>query len=787
MHNVQWLEPGTPVDRYVVQDRLGEGGMAKVYEVTHAVLGTRHALKVLHSRSDAISERLLREGRLQARLDPAYVIPVTDVIEIDGSPALVMPLVDGCSLAELLDDHRPTESEVGAIFANVVAGVASAHDAGVVHRDLKPTNVLLEIKRGQVHIRVADFGVARAVDVDHGQTRAGAMMGTPAYAAPEQIHDASTADHRADLWSLGVILFELLTGKRPFRADSLAGLFRASAAGDYDHTAVPERWRSVVDSLLQPDRTERLRSASELVNRLADMVEPVSLAVGSPVAEVVRLRVVGRAQERADLAESIEATLAPSTRHNLPQERDVFAGRERDLVALKDSVSHSLLVSVVGLGGVGKTRLVLHHCRRHLAEWPGGVRFCDLSDARSVQGICYAVGRALDVPLGAGDPVAQLGGAIASRGRCLMILDNFEQVARYASETVGQWLDRDTEAVFVVTTREVLGLPGETVLSLAPLDLSDSVEMFIARAEAAKQGFCANDDDRAVIAELVALLDHLPLAIELAAARVRVMPPRKMVLRMNDRFRLLTSTRGRGERQSTLRATLDWSWDLLEPWEQSALAQTSVFEGGFDLEAVESVLELHDDAPWALDVVQALVDKSLVRPLGEGRFDLLVSVQEYAAEQLAKVGADDVQVRHGRHYAAFGDERAIEALSLHGGPALRKALALELGNLVSSTGRAVARGDAEVAGATALAAAKVMDLTGPFHTEIAILRAAWQMSLSGPESPNDRVRAGKLRRALGFALDRSGRPDLALVHYDAVLATHRESGDRRQQGFLLID
>ena len=151
----------------------------------------------------------------------------------------------------------------------------------------------------------------------------------------------------------------------------------------------------------------------------------------------------------------------------------------------------------------------------------------------------HAVAQGLDVPLGKDDPVTQLGHAIAGRGQCLVILDNFEQVARYAEETLGRWLNRAGDAQFVVTTREVLGLNGEEVLAVAPLHTSDAITLFMRRAGAAKPDFQPDAEDPSAITRLVELLDCLPLAIELAAARVRVMPPRTLLSRMGERFKLL--------------------------------------------------------------------------------------------------------------------------------------------------------------------------------------------------------------------------------------------------------
>jgi len=238
-----------------------------------------------------------------------------------------------------------------------------------------------------------------------------------------------------------------------------------------------------------------------------------------------------------------------------------------------------------------------------LGKFPGGVWFCDLSQARDLDGIVHAVALGLDVPLSKDDPVTQIGHAVAGRGQCLVILDNYEQVARHADETLGRWLNRAGNARFLVTSREVLGLSGEEVFALAPLSAADSLLLFVRRAAAAKPEFQPSREDEAAIAPLVKLLEGLPLAIELAAARVRVMPPRMLLARMTQRFKLLASGGGRVDRQATLRAVFDWSWDLLSLPEKTALAQLSVFEGGFTLESAEAILDLSGcpNAPWPMD------------------------------------------------------------------------------------------------------------------------------------------------------------------------------------------
>ena len=275
----------------------------------------------------------------------------------------------------------------------------------------------------------------------------------------------------------------------------------------------------------------------------------------------------------------------------------------------------------------------------------------------------------------------------------------------------------------------------------------------------------------------MALLDGLPLAIELAAARVRVMPPRMLLARMSERFKLLASKGGRLDRQATLRAAFDWSWELLSPPEKAALAQLSVFEGGFTLEAVEAVLDLPDgdDAAWPVDVVQSLVDKSFVRARGDDRFDLLVSVQAYAAEHLqtdgryAGSGAQALaaaELRHVAWFAALGPIRAAEGRCA------------DLDNLVAACRRAVALGAAELAAAALEGAWAALQLRGPYEAGVELAE-----SVCGMPALNDRA-AAHAQSVLAHSLVACGRSGPAHALYDRALACARAAGDRSCEATL---
>ena len=242
---------------------------------------------------------------------------------------------------------------------------------------------------------------------------------------------------------------------------------------------------------------------------------------------------------------------------NLGSELDAFFGREADLRTLAGLFEEGArLVSLLGPGGVGKTRLAQRYARGWRGDFPGGVWFCDLTTATAINGIGLAVAQALDVPLGRADPVQQLGAAIAARGYCLLVLDNFEQLTAYAVATIGVWLHAAPEVRLLVTSRELLALPGERVVSLDPLAVEAACQLFTQRVQASGTSYVDNPTD---VAQLVELLDRLPLAIELAAARARTLTPAEQLRHIRTRFRLLAVRGGRPSRHATLRATPRWS------------------------------------------------------------------------------------------------------------------------------------------------------------------------------------------------------------------------------------
>ena len=716
--------PGQLLDRYVFERRVGVGGMAEVWSARHQQLGTRHALKVLLRADPEHERRLLMEGRAQATLKHPYLLPVHDIIEFQGRPVLLMPYVDGPSLATLMAHHRLSRAQALALFAAITQGLDHAHGAGFIHRDVKPGNVLLQRDPDGVRPRLADFGlVKRARGSDGGPQ----VFGTPAYAAPEQLRDATTVDARADLFSLGVLLVAMLTG-RPATADAAADL----SGVDADLAALAR-------SLLQPDPRRRPADCRAVLAALG------AASGGGLSDEALRddelnhaartLRPAARALRPASTAEAIPLepdTLPPRlVTGNLPSPSDRLIGRVAEVTRLAGQLrGGERVLTVSGPGGVGKTRLALAVAHALSGEWSGGVWFVSLAEARGSEGILAALAEVLDAPTGRTAAVlrARIAQTLARRGPLLIVLDNAEQVAEPLSEAIPAWRAAAPEARFLITSRAPLQLRGERVAQLAPLSRDDAIALFADRAAAAHPGYALTQQRRRAVEAIVTLLDGLPLAIVLAAARTRELSADVLLERLTEQQDFLADPHSAAStastappRQRTIQATLQWSWDLLEPEARSALAQCSVFQGGFTLQAAEAVLVV-DDGVWLEELLADLVDWGLLRggaPDAERpRLSMLNLIRQFVTAQL-RDPLPTLQ-RHGAHFARLG-AHLIRGASQ--GSSLSE-YTEDRDDLVAATRRALTRGDEPVARACALAAGKLYTLRGPYSEGAALLAAA---------------------------------------------------------------
>jgi predicted ATPase/DNA-binding CsgD family transcriptional regulator len=366
-------------------------------------------------------------------------------------------------------------------------------------------------------------------------------------------------------------------------------------------------------------------------------------------------------------------------RHNLPVLLTSFVGRDGELAELGRLLRETRLVTLTGSGGCGKTRLALQAAAERVAYRPDGVWLAELAALRDPEQVPTALAAAMTVH----EPEAvsvldALGGAIGEQAP-LVVLDNCEHLVRRCAEVVEHLLLVCPQIQFLATSREPLGVPGEmtwrvpslsfpTEVSTARLeDLRrfEAVQLFVERARRARPRFALTEENTASVAEICTRLDGIPLALELAAARTRVLPPNQIAAGLHDRLQLLTGgSRTAVPRQQTLEASVAWSYDLLEEPEQALLRRLSVFAGGFTIPAAEAVGPDDEIAPnQVLGLVSQLADKSLVvaGDDADGRFRMLETIRRYAARCLDEAGEeDDTRRRHFEHFFAAADRRPTE-------------------------------------------------------------------------------------------------------------------------------
>jgi predicted ATPase len=434
--------------------------------------------------------------------------------------------------------------------------------------------------------------------------------------------------------------------------------------------------------------------------------------------------------------EALRTTHAAHT--NLPADPGVFVGRERLLAAVdRYFVKGRKLVTLKGHGGIGKTRLANRYGALHAPEYGdgGGVWVCDLSEARSIDGICHAVARALGIPLRARSLQAtnQLAAALAARGRTLLVLDNFEQITQYAEFTVGQWVRKAPRLRVLVTSRHKLGLPGEAVVEVTPLDIDEGVALFKLRAEIVRPDLTLTPSDDASIAEIVEQVECIPLAIEMAAAWLAVLTVPGICRRLRDGHATLDGL-GPGERprrHASLEQVMEGSWELLTPWEQEALVSCGTFRGGFTPEAAQHVLDLSGFRvlPNVHQVLGVLRDKSLLYSFADPespgivRWGVLESVREYAEKRLIAMGMKQaIERRHAAWYTHWAKGELAKLHSEDGATALAN-LASELENLQAVLQRYKVRYPSFTRAAI-LALDPVLATRGPFDLHLSLLEEA---------------------------------------------------------------
>ncbi len=652
------LAPGDRMARYEILSRLAVGGMGEVYLARDPGLDRNVAVKVLPLAFAADKERvrrLYREGRAASALNHPNILTVYEIGESRGRTFLATEFVEGVTLRARLRNGCLSPDEAVHIASQVGSALVASHNAGILHRDIKPENLML---RPDGYLKVLDFGLAKMLDrpekVSKSTTRTvetepGRIAGSIYYMSPEQV-SGRELDPRTDLWSLGVVLYEMLIGTKPFCGDTLNHVAVAILDNPIPELPahVPTNLGAVIRKALAKERETRYRSAEEL---LIDVKLRVHSLEGSNAS-------TGR------MAESIQRTIV-SHAVALPAARTSFIGREQELQAVKQRLlaASVRLVTLTGAGGSGKTRLALQAAAELLSHFPGGVHFISLSAVTDPSVVASMIARCFGLNDIGGSSVSEALREhlrLSVHGAALLLLDNFEHLLQ-ASPIVIDLLEGCAFLKVLVTSRTVLHVYGEHEYPVPPLVVPDhkrlpafevlsenpAVALFVDRASAVKFDFTLTTENAPAVAEVCSRVDGLPLAIELVAARVKVLPPAAMLARLQTRLEFVTGgTRDLPARQQTLRRTIDWSHELLSAAEQILFRRLCVFAGGFTLESAEAVCNAHRNLEIdVVDGMNLLLDHSLIQQTesrnGEVRFRMLETIREYALERLKSTGEEE--------------------------------------------------------------------------------------------------------------------------------------------------
>jgi len=669
------LASGTKLGPYEIIAPLGCGGMGEVYRARDTHLGRCVAIKILPAAFSADRDRLHRfeeEARSASALNHPNIVTIHELGQDGSTHYIAMELVEGKTLRDLLASGSLPMRKAIEIAAQVAEGLTKAHEAGIAHRDLKPENLMIS---HDGFVKILDFGLAKLTppsgehsDMCATSTTPGLVLGTLGYMSPEQAR-GDRLDFRSDQFSFGLVLYEMVAGKRALQrstaAETLVAILREQPepVGTQNRDApAPLCW--VIERCLAKEPDKRYVSTRDLARELAAIRDCFS---EEPVRQV---------------------ETRPA---NLPVQRTGFVGREKEVAAAKELLLRQdvRLVTVAGPGGIGKSRLAVEVASGLVERFPGGIQFVPLSSLRDPDLIASVIVQTLGIrEAGGQSPFEILKKHLqdSSRAPMLLLLDNFEHLVQ-AAPTVAELLATGPNLKILVTSRAALHVYGEHEFPVPPLALPDSrslppvealsqypaVALFVQRAAAVKPDFELNRENASAVAEICARLDGLPLAIELAAARVKVLSPSSMLTRLASRLQLLTGgSRDLPQRQQTLRAAMDWSYDLLSAAEQKLFRRLSVFAGGCNLEGVESVCDTKGDLELdLLDGMASMVDKSLVQQVeqakNESRFVMLETIREYALEKLEASGEEAATKRaHAAYCLVLAEEEAAEQSGAEG-------------------------------------------------------------------------------------------------------------------------
>ncbi len=657
---------GQQLGNYRLTKLIGRGNFADVYRGQHIHLNTQAAIKVLHGQlTDNDLANFIHEARVIAHLRHPHIVQILDFGVENSTPFLVMEYAPNGNLRQRHQQGTCLALETILPYVRQIADALQfAHDEKLIHRDIKPENMLLGRNN---EVLLSDFGIA--IMYSTMRSHSGPQQdtaGTIPYMAPEQLK--AHALPASDQYALAIMTYEWLCGERPFN-----GTLHEIAI---KHTLIPP-----------PSLHERVTTISPIVEQVI-----LKALAKNPQQRFEHIRDFAQALEEASIAESPEHHTLPLMNasayfSNLPAQLTSLIGREQEVMAVCTLLQRPdvRLVTLTGTGGIGKTRLSLEVGAELLPGFREGIYFVPLASINDATLVIPAIAHTLGLqhryaerqqPLA--EHVEYLKTFLREK-QCLLLLDNFEQVVD-AAPAIAELLTACPRLKILVTSRAALHISGDHEFPVPPLALPDgipslpiheltqyaAISLFLQRAMAIKPDFNVTTTNVQTIAMICRRLDGLPLAIELAAARIKLLPPQALLQRLIHPLNVLTGGRQNApERHQTLRNTIAWSYHLLNTVEQQLFRRVSVFVGSCSLEAIEALYSSYPDRTMlVLDGVSSLIDKSLLRQIEQGdepRIVMLETIREYALEMLDANGEERlIRHAHAVYYMTLAEESERE-------------------------------------------------------------------------------------------------------------------------------
>lgn len=747
-------EPGLVVEaRFRLVERIGRGAIGTVWRSDDLREGGTVALKLVElgaaDGDDTRERRFTREARATLRLRSPHVVGLVDAGTFTRAGTrcgfLAMELLEGETLATRLGRERRLSPETTLdLFEQVGRAVSLAHSLGLVHRDLKPANIFL---CGGVPItaKILDFGLAKSLAAplvmeEATLTRVGDMIGTPLYMSPEQAQGSAAIDHRTDLWALGVLVFECLTGERPFEADTLGELLGQledepillpSSVAD-----VPEGFDDWFARAVSRDVQMRFQSASALIAELGQVLAP----------DRTRRMAHHAIDPRAHTALFSDEGNARTARRMAEPDAELL-GRGALLAAIDEAfASHARVITLCGARGVGRSAIARAHAAAHRDVYTGGTWTVNLGAASDGDALWRRLALGLGCLLDEDEPERHIALAASRLGRALLVLERVEQIREATAGVVSELLKAAPQLAVLVTSDQPLHVASERRIEVSGLAVSDD------RAPASSAAHCllvarAGAHGERGAADLVQAVDGNPLAIELAAGLgPRALDPLIERLRASTRI---------DDSDFRVKAVTEAALLALPPVVRAVLVQLSCFRGTIALSAAEIVVSIARWPASVAEVIGELTGRGWLTPVfgADGpRHAMHPIVRKVASRYLRAVGVTGEREprqevlslieRHGELFARSGDADAVEALLRRGGAGVWRRALEDAEDVAAALERAKKRKAPAITARSAIALSVVESELGRHGTAARLLLAGMAAVPAGDAL---HVRCGTLR------------------------------------------